>query len=65
MQEALNSIGRWGTDWGVKISTTKTVATCFSVSNTPQKFKLHINGRELAEEQDPTYLGVNIDKRLT
>ena len=65
MQEALHSIGRWATDWGLEISTTKMVATCFSQSNTTEKFKLQINGRELAEEEAPTYLGVKLDKRLT
>ena len=65
MQEALNHVGNWASDWGVEINTTKTVTTVFSLSSLPETVKLEMNGRELQQEDTPTYLGVKLDKRLT
>ena len=65
MQEALEHIGRWASDWGVEINATKTVATVFSLSPLPETVSLKINGRELKQEDNPTYLGIKLDKRLT
>ena len=65
MQEALDVVGKWATDWGVEINTTKTTTTCFSLSNTKETTNLSINGRQLLQEDNPTYLGIKLDKRLT
>ena len=65
MQEALNTIQKWAKDWCVTVNASKTVATCFSLSNTKETFKLSINGTELPQEDTPTYLGVKLDRRLT
>nr|KAG5697608.1 hypothetical protein BaRGS_001033 [Batillaria attramentaria] len=65
MQEAVDHIGRWASDWGVEINATKTVTTVFSLSTLPETAKLKMNGKELEQEDTPTYLGVKLDKRLT
>ena len=65
MQEALNCTCKWATDWCVTINSQKTVATCFSLSNTKQTFKLTVNHQELPQEEIPTYVGVKLDKKLT
>ena len=65
MQDALNNTAKWARDWCVTINTRKTVATCFSLSNTKQKLQLTVNGQEIPEEETPTYLGVKLDKKLT
>ena len=43
----------------------KTTYTIFSLSTKEQKATLHINGQTLLAEDNPTYLGVTFDKRLT
>ena len=65
MQEALNNTSKWARDWGVTINSLKTVATCFSLSNTTVNLKLTINKQQIPQEDTPTYLGVKLDKRLT
>jgi ribonuclease HI/uncharacterized protein YaaR (DUF327 family) len=65
MQDALNNTAKWAKDWCVTINTLKTVATCFSLSNTKEKIKLTVNNQEIPEDETPTYLGVKLDKKLT
>ena len=65
MQEALNHIEVWASDWGVDINISKTVSTVFSLSPLPETASLKLNGRQLEKEDTPTYLGVKLDKRLT
>lgn len=65
MQDAMNNTSKWATDWCVTINSLKTVATCFSLSNTKENIKLTINNQRIPQEDTPTYLGVKLDKRLT
>ena len=65
MQQALNTLEGWTNRWLVKISSRKTTYTIFSLSTKEQKATLHINGQTLLAEDNPTYLGVTFDKRLT
>ena len=55
----------WTNQWLVKINSRKTTYTIFSLSTKEQKATLHINGQTLLAEDNPTYLGVTFDKRLT
>ena len=65
LQQALNILERW-TKWLlVKINPRKTTYTIFSFSTKELKAKLHINGRTLLAENNPTYLRVTFDRRLT
>ena len=65
MQQALNTLEGWTNQWLVKINSRKTTYTIFSLSTKEQKATLHINGQTLIAEDNPTYLGVTFDKRLT
>ena len=65
MQQALNTLEGWTNRWLVKINSRKTTYTIFSLSTKEQKATLHINGQTLLAEDNPTYLGVTFDKRLT
>ena len=65
MQQALNTLEGWTNQWLVKINSRKTTYTIFSLSTKEQKATLHINGQTLLAEDNPTYLGVTFDKRLT
>ena len=65
MQQALNTLEGWTNRWLVKLSPRKTTNTILSLSTKEQKATLHINGQTLLAEDNPTYLGVTFDKRLT
>ncbi|RUS82318.1 hypothetical protein EGW08_009908 [Elysia chlorotica] len=47
------------------INSAKTTYTVFSLSTKEQKVTLKLNGQALPAEDNPTYLGVTFDKRLT
>ena len=65
MQEALDNISKWSTDWLVEINKTKTEATCFSLSTSKEKWTLKLEGVDIPKQDTPTYLGVKMDTRLT
>ena len=53
--------------WKIKISEPKTVYTIFTKSHKVAKEKiiLRINKKNLLKEQNPTYLGIKLDRQLT
>ena len=65
MQDALDNTSKWAQDWCVQINAMKTTATLFSLTNKSEKFNLSVNNIQIPQEQNPTYLGVKLDKRLT
>ena len=64
IQDALNLVAKWASDWGVEINATKMVSTVFSLSPAPETAHIYLNGNQLDLEDTPTYLGVKLDKRL-
>jgi len=64
LQEALHSLQAWTEQWIVSINATKTTYTVFSMSTKNQEATLHLNGKRLPAQDNPTYLGVTFDKRL-
>ena len=65
LQAALKNLQSWTEQWAVSINAAKTTYTIFSMSTKNQTAKLFINVQQLPLEQNPTYLGVTFDKRLT
>ena len=65
LQEAINFISDWATEWLVIVNRTKTEATCLSLSPTREEFILQINGQEIHQQDTPTYLGVKLERNLT
>ena len=75
LQEALKEIEKWTNSWMIKINGKKTTFTVFTLSNPTKRnqtktrqskeITLKINGEKLKEEEQPTYLGVTFDRRLT
>ena len=43
----------------------KTTHTVFTLSTVKQTANLYLDGEKLESEENPTYLGVTFDKRLT
>ena len=67
MQEALNVLDRWTKKWLVKLNSSKTTYTIFSLSTLEQNktTTLQIDGENLEKEDYPIYLGITFDPRLT
>ena len=60
MQEALVSIEKW-----TKLNPKKTTYTIFSLANKELKANLLIDGNKLPLDEEPTYLGITFDRRMT
>ena len=58
-------IESWARSWLIKVNEKNTTFTIFSFSNQQQRAHLTLNGQTLHHEDTPTYLDVNLDRRLT
>lgn len=65
LQTTLDRLGQWSEEWRMRVNAEKTTCTIFSLSTKSQAINLRINDKKLREEQNPTYLGVTFDQRLT
>ena len=63
----LAELGNYCDEWKLTINTTKTVYTIFSLSPNVSKEKpvISIQGKSLKKEENPTYLGVTLDPKMT
>ena len=67
INEELVRLGEYCDEWKLKINYTKTVYTVFTLSPkvAKQKQAITIQGHQLEKDENPTYLGVKLDPRLT
>ena len=67
LQEDLNRLEEYCSYWKLKINATKSVYSIFTKSHKDAKKKLNlsINSSQLVKEDNPTYLGVTLDRQLT
>ena len=67
LQEDLNRLEEYCSYWKLKINVTKSVYSIFTKSHKDAKKKLNlsINSSQLVKEDNPTYLGVTLDRQLT
>ena len=65
LQTTLKGISKWASDWGLSVNKTKTTYTVFTLSTKKCNVKLEMNGWSLQKDDNPTYLGVTFDTRLT
>ena len=67
MNYALEQLGNYCREWKLTINTTKTVYTIFSLSPKVSKERhvIVIQGNVLQKEDNPTYLGVILDQKLS
>ena len=63
LQEALESMENYFSFWKLKINTSKTVYKIFTRSHKTAKRKVNflLDGKNLEKEENPTYLGVQLD----
>ena len=65
LQDALNNLSSWSKEWGMTINSKKTTYSIFSLSTKHQSIKLTLDKATLEKNDNPTYLGVTFDPRLT
>ena len=67
INEELILLGRYCDEWKLKINYTKTVYSVFTLSSkvAKQKQTIMIQGHQLEKDENPVYLGVKLDTRLT
>ena len=65
LQDALTNLNLWSNEWGMTINSKKTTYTIFSLSTKQQSIKLTLDKKVLEKNDNPTYLGVTFDPRLT
>ena len=65
IQEAVDHIGAWTNNWELTINKSKTVTTLFSLSPKKEAVKITLDDRILPQTETPSFLGVNLDTRLT
>ena len=65
LQETVNRIAQWTKEWGLTINATKTCVTLFSLSTKKEGVKIELHDTILPVVENPTFLGVTFDPRLT
>ena len=65
LQTCLRKIEKWTKDWAMNVNATKTTYTIFSLSPKLPNLRLNYEGKQLQREDNPKYLGVFFDPRLT
>ena len=67
MRTELRKLDKYCVKWKLKINAPKTVYTIFTKSNKVEKepIRLKINNNEIGKDQNPTYLGMQLDRQLT
>ena len=67
MRTELKKLEKYCVKWKLKINEPKTVYTIFTKSNKVEKepIRLKINNNEIEKDQNPTYLGMQLDRQLT
>ena len=67
LNEDLQRIERYCEEWKLKVNITKTVYSIFTKSHKLAKSKLDISfqGKQLAKDDNPIYLGVTLDRQLS
>ena len=65
LQNALENLNMWTQDWIMKANAKKTTFTIFTLSTKKPTVTLTLDGQILIEENNPKYLGITFDPRLT
>ena len=65
MQNTVNSVSNWAKENCMEINCSKTQATLFSLSTAKEKTTLKLNEENIPQVDNPKFLGVTLDTRLT
>lgn len=64
LQEGINQIEMWGTDWGFNFSVEKTKGMFFTRKKIREGMTIKLNGNKLENVRSVCVLGVHLDPRL-
>ena len=65
MQETINRVSSWAHEWCLEINCSKTQATLFSITTVKEKVMLKLEDMPVPQVDNPTFLGVTLNTRLT
>ena len=65
MQNTVNNVSNWAKENCMEINCSKTQATLFSLSTTKENTSLKLNEEKIPQVDNPKFLGVTLDTRLT
>ena len=65
IQQTVNNIDQWTKEWGLILNTKKTCATVFSLSTKKEKVSIQLQESTIPQVENPPFLGVTLDQRLT
>jgi ribonuclease HI len=65
LQRAMDALTSWANKWCVSINTDKCSTTLFTLSPKQKASAITINNEPLKEDNQPTYLGVTFDNKLS
>ena len=65
MQKTINRVSSWADERCMEINCSKTQAILFSLSTVKEKVMLKLEDMPVPQVDNPTFLGVTLDTRLT
>ena len=65
LQDSLKQLQKWTDSWGMKVNANKTQYTIFTLSTKQKEIKLTFGNSSVEINNNPVYLGVTFDPRLT
>jgi hypothetical protein len=65
LQSAADKITAWANNWMVKINAQKSSTTLFTLSNKDKIGKIKLGDTYIKGDNEPTYLGITLDRRST
>ena len=65
IQETVNRVSSWADGWCMEINCSKTQATLFSLSTVKEIVMLKLEDMPMPQVDNPTFLRVTLDTRLT
>jgi ribonuclease HI/endonuclease/exonuclease/phosphatase family metal-dependent hydrolase len=65
LQLAVDKLADWADDWCMKINKEKSTTTLFTLSTKQKPGVIKLRDMPLRNDDEPTYLGVTFDRRLT
>ena len=65
MQETTSRVSSWADELCMEINCSRTQATLFSLSTVKEKVMLKLEDMPVPQEDNPTFLGITLDTRLT
>lgn len=64
LQQALNNVSKWTTDWKIKLNELKSIHVTFTLRRKSNSLHTYLNGVQVPQAESAKYLGLHLDSRL-